>query len=262
MRTPRARRSKKAAALLASLTATILAMPAAPEPPAAASPPPLEAFASLPATRDVTLSPSGKMIAWLDSSAGDPRVVMFDVATKKIVHILALEAEMTFRQLHWNDDSTLLYELSRLVVTPSRRGPHKDPDIQPRLMLKSDMELGFMTGVTVKKWHTSKPHTMIIQTWNWSEAGKGGFEALRGRAAGWARSVYEVDTHTGRGPRLDLGDPYTTNYAVDADGKLLAREEWSPATQMYSVAAKRGITWARIYQEKRREPLMTNSSRS
>jgi len=56
------------------------------------------------------------------------------------------------------------------VVTPSRRGPHNDPDIQreiyriyatdvsnptPRLMLKSDMELGYMTGVTVLKWQRS-----------------------------------------------------------------------------------------------------------
>ncbi len=78
MRTPRASRSMRLAALLASLTATILALPTAAEPPAIVPPPPLEAFASLSATRDVTLSPGGKMIAWLDSSTGDPRIVMFD----------------------------------------------------------------------------------------------------------------------------------------------------------------------------------------
>src|ERR1700722_17020969 len=115
MLTPRASRSRGLATLLASLAATALAIPASAEPPAAASPPPPEAFASLPAIRNVTLSPGGQMLAYFDSSTGDPRVVMFDIAAKKIVHILALEAGMTFRQLHWNDDSTLLYELSRSV---------------------------------------------------------------------------------------------------------------------------------------------------
>lgn len=33
-------------------------------------------------------------------------------------------------------------------------------------MLKSDLELAAMTGVIVLKWRTSKPHTMIIQTYN------------------------------------------------------------------------------------------------
>src|ERR1700722_10264559 len=108
MLTPRASRSRGLATLLASLAATALAIPASAEPPA-------EAFASLPAIRNVTLSPGGQMLAYFDSSTGDPRVVMFDIAAKKIVRILALEAGMTFRQLHWNDDSTLLYELSRSV---------------------------------------------------------------------------------------------------------------------------------------------------
>ena len=279
MLTPGASRSKGLAALLSSLIATASAITAAEtaaaaEPTAAASlppvitaPPPPEAFASLPAIRDVTLSPGGTMLAYLDSSTGDPRVVMFDIAAKKIVRILALEAGMTFRQLHWNDDSTLLYELSMSVMTPSRRGPHKDPDIQreiyriyatdvanptPRLMLKSDMDLGFMTGVTVLKWHTSKPHTMIIETRNFSERGIGGVDALRGRGAAWALSAYEVDTQTGNGTRLDIGDPYTHEYAVDGDGKLLARDEWNLDTQTYDVIARRGGTWSKIYGEKRR----------
>lgn len=281
---PRASRSKGFSLLLVSLTATVvaisiaaepatppnLATSAAPSTTSAAPPPPTEAFASLPATRDVTLSPGGQMIAYLDSSAGDPRVVMFDIAAKKIVRILTLEAGMTFRDLHWNDDSTLLYELSMSVVTPSRRGPRKDPDIQreiyriyatdvsnptPRLMLKSDMELGFMTGVSVLKWHTSKPHTMIIQTSNWSKVAEGGIDSLRGRTDFWARSIYEVDTQTGNGMRLDLGDPHTIRYAVDADGKLLARDEWSPDTQTYDVIARRGATWTKIYGEKRHGPL-------
>jgi dienelactone hydrolase len=269
MRTPRASRSMGLAVLLACLSARISASLAEAEPPAVASPPPPEAFASLPATRDVVLSPGGKMIAWLDSSMGDPRIVMFDVAAKKIVRVLALEAGMTFRQLHWNDDSTLLYELSMSVVTPSRRGPHKDPDIQreiyriyatdvsnpaPRLMLRSDRDLALMTRVTVLKWRTTRPHTMIIETWNWLEASLRGFDAV-GVKAGWVRSVYEVDTQTGNGSRLDMADPYTIDYAVAADGKLLARDKWDPDTRMYSVVAKRGSTWTRIYEEKRRDPL-------
>ena len=268
---PRASRSKRLSVLLTSLAATASTIPTFAEPTTvAASPPPIEAFASLPATRDVTLSPGGQMIAYLDSSAGDPRVVIFDIAAKKVVQILALEAGMTFRRLHWNDDSTLLYELSRSVVTPSRRGPHNGPDIQreiyriyatdvanptPRLMLKSDMDLGFMTGVTVLKWHTSKPHTMIIESRNFSERGVGGFDALRGRGAVWALSVYEVDTQTGKGTRLDIGDPYTNEYAVDANGKLLARDEWNLDTQTYDVIARRGGTWTKIYSEKRHGPL-------
>jgi dipeptidyl aminopeptidase/acylaminoacyl peptidase len=263
---PRASRAKRLSVLLASLAATASAIPTFAEPAAAASPPPAvtappppEAFASLPAIRDVALSPGGAMIAYLDSSAGDPRVVMFDIAAKKIVQILALEAGMTFRNLHWSDDSTLLYELSRSVVTPSRRGPHNGPDIQreiyrifatdvsnptPRLMLKSDIELGYMTGVSVLKWRTSKPHTMIVQTYNTPVPGKP-----------FVRSAYEVDTLTGNGTRLDISDSDTLDYAVDADGKLLARDKWAWDSHTFSVIARRGTTWSRVYEEKRRGPL-------
>jgi dipeptidyl aminopeptidase/acylaminoacyl peptidase len=274
---PRASRTKRLSILLTSLAATALAIPASAEPAVAASPPPAitappppEAFASLPAIRDVTLSPGGAMIAYFDSSAGDSRIVMFDIAAKKIVRILALEAGMTFRQLHWNDDSTLLYELSMSVLTPSRRGPHEGPDIErefyriyateaanpaPRLMLNSDMELGYVTGMTVLKWHTSKPHTMIVETRNFSQRGVGGFDSLRGRGSVWALSVYEVDTQTGKGTMLDIGDPYTHKYVVDADGKLLARDEWNLDTRTYDVIARRGGTWSKIYAEKRHGPL-------
>lgn len=267
---PRASRSKGLAALLASLIVTALAItpaetataaePAsAAEPPAVTSPPPPEAFASLPATRSVTLSPGGAMLAYFDSSTGDPRIVMFDIAAKKIVRILALEAGLTFRQLHWNDDSTLLYELSMSVVTPSRRGPHEGPDIQrefyriyatdvanptPRLMLKSDMELRYMTGLDVLKWRTSKPHTMIVQTYNTPVPGKP-----------FVRSAYEVDTLTGKGTRLDISDSDTVDYAVAADGKVLARDKWAWDSHTFSVIAKRGTTWTRVYEEKRRDPL-------
>jgi hypothetical protein len=71
----------------------------------------------------------------------------------------------------------------------------------------------------------------------------------------WALSVYEVDTQTGKGTFLDIADPYAHKYAVDADGKLLARDEWNLDTRTYDVIAKRGATWTKIYSEKRHGPL-------
>jgi hypothetical protein len=46
---------------------------------ASSSPPPLAAFATLPVTTRVALSPGGKMLAWLDATSSEQRIILFDV---------------------------------------------------------------------------------------------------------------------------------------------------------------------------------------
>ena len=236
----------------------------------AAPPPPAAAFAALPAIRNVALSPGGKMLAWFDSTSGAERIVMYDVVAQKERRVLGVEPQMTFRWLGWSDDSTLLYNMSETQTVPARGGLNSAPDITReiyrifatdvdspaiRLMLKSDPDLMFMTGVQLIKLHTTKPNTIVIGTYNWSQMAHrmqtGTSINARRAAEGWVHVTYEVDTHTGKSTRLDVGDQYTDEWLVNAEGKVVGRGEWNAEDQSYTVLVKRGLQWSAIYQSKR-----------
>jgi dipeptidyl aminopeptidase/acylaminoacyl peptidase len=240
----------------------------------AAPPPSAAAFAALPAIRNVALSPGGKMLAWLDSTSGAARIVMYDIVAQKQRRVLGIEPGMTFRWLGWSDDSTLLYTISETQTVPARGGLNSAPDItrefyrlfatdvgstESRMMLKSDPDLLFMTSLQLIKLHTTKPNTIVVGTYNWSRAAykqqTGTLINARRGAEGWVRVTYEVDTHTGKSSRLEVGDQYTNQWLVDAAGKVVAREDWNPDLRSDTVLVKRGLLWSQIYQGKRPAPL-------
>ena len=255
-------------------TATGSLASAATTPPVTPSPPPPAAFASLPAIRDVVVSPGGKMLAWLDETQGEPRIILYDIAAKKIQRVMKLGDKMTYRWLGWNDDDTLLYTVSMTEVLPARDGAHTGPDItreiyrmfstdvkEPtlRMMLKSDGDFAYVTSMRVLKLHPNKPHTIIVQSLDWELSAKReqiGTNIQGGRRSeGWVRVVYEVDTHTGKGTRLEIGDQYTAAWLVDHDGKVVGRTEWYPELQSFSVLAKRGGLWTEIYKTQTATPI-------
>ena len=162
------------------------------------------------------------MLAWLDATSNEQRIILFDLAAGKEKRMIGIDPAMTFVWLGWGDDSTLLYELSSTVTVPARAGDHSAPDIQRQLyrifstdvekatlhmMLSSDSDLPYMTGVELTKLHTSKPNTIIMVTQDatrGTDRPKLGTLITDSRASeNWVSVVYEVDTHTGNGTRLD-----------------------------------------------------------
>ncbi len=204
---------------------------------AAATPPPAEAFGTLPVETDVVLSPDGHWLAWQDHSEPKPRVVMFDLPGRKVQRILAVPERTKLRYLVWNDNQTLLIVLSETSEAKASTGLSKEyfrtiaQDVNGgngRMLPMNDLYTGAahysrappLANLVAAR--TSKPNTVIVSTY-------GKCHAVAGSC------LLEVDTRTGVGIVINVGNEFTTMWVVDRDGRAVAREDWDWHHHSYRV---------------------------
>ena len=244
-----------AALVLASLWG-IPAQGAAPEVPAAA-------FAALPQTSNVELSPDGQLIAWSDHSGPEVKVAVYDIAAKGYRRILTVAPTLTLRSIRWSDDGTLLLEVSKAMMIPSFDGPKRmytyfrtmAVDLasgNTRMLLMSDGDRAWVTGANLVAWQTAVPHTVIMSTLDYSVTAErsemGTFIHDARSDSGWIGQLFQVDTLTGKGKIIEEGDQYTDQWVVNAQGAPVARSEWRPAKSEYLIQAKSGLGWRQILE--------------
>lgn len=228
-------------------------------------PPPVEAYGQVPAVTDVDINPAGTHLAWIDRSGKLPRIVVFDLAAKREVRSLTLPVETTPRVVNWANDTTLL---ANVTVTHSfdRTGRDKDEwfrwfaiDVaggSPRMLLNQPGgALEYASGSTVVRRVTATPGKIFMSSWDYS-ATQGrqetGSLAHRGRLdSGVTYNLYEVDLKSGDGKVLERGTPFTSDWSVDATGKISVRTEWDPKRERFTIHAKDGSGWRRLYESAR-----------
>jgi dipeptidyl aminopeptidase/acylaminoacyl peptidase len=198
------------------------------------APPPVEAFAALAAQTEVALTPDGHRLAWIDQQQAKPRVVMFDVLTRKTERVLVVPQRVDLEHLFWNDDETLLIQACAMqkdrqllyyfirVDSDARKhcyfvaadvsgGPVRNlPDEGESL--EAQLVRGYLT----------KPHTVIMSTYGPCKSAIG-------------RCLLEVDTQTGKGTVIKVGNQFTGRFVVDRDGRPVAREDWDWHKHEYRV---------------------------
>ena len=224
---------------------------------------PVEAFGALPQVSNVELSPDGSLLAWEDERQTAPTVVMFDLAAQKYRRIIPVADGTKLRSLAWADNETLLvtlstfatygetsasahYEISRTFAADVGGG--KD-----RMLLMRGGSRSLVTGANLLAWRTTKPKTVIMSTWDYSEsvARSDTGTRLAGHRgdSGWVAQVFEVDTRTGKGKFIEEGTQFTDDWIVDGAGNVVARSEWDPKTEVYRVVARNGHGWREILQQ-------------
>jgi dipeptidyl aminopeptidase/acylaminoacyl peptidase len=218
----------------------------------AAAPPP-EAFGTLPVQTNAVLSRDGQWLAWVDHREAKPRVVIFDVLARKPQRILAVPERVKLRHLVWSDNETLLIVLSETteskVATEVSREyfrtiAHDVSGGSGRMLPINNggaSSVGKQTGTTIIARsgkpalanliaaHTTKPKTVIMSTY-------GACNAVI------ANCLLEVDTRTGIGTVIKVGNEFTTMWVVDRDGRPVAREDWDwhkHAYRLYALAGER-----------------------
>jgi dipeptidyl aminopeptidase/acylaminoacyl peptidase len=208
-----------------------------------ATPLPVEFFATLPSISDVELSPDGQRIAWADRSTSEERAVVFDLQVGRITRQFSVGTSMKLDDLRWSDDATLLIDVEQIHHIPTVARLHDvvsrtiAADIttgEARVLLMSDMARQYITVSHLIAWRTSQPKTAIMS-------------ALDQVRYNWIQTLFAVDTHTGKGRILERGTSYTDDWVVDADGKPVARSEWTPGPH-YRLLAKHGGGWREIYE--------------
>ena len=225
---------------------------------APAAPPPAEAFAAFPETSDLALSPNGNLLAWADRSGAEPMAVVFDVAAAQTRRKIAVGKEYKLRGLNWSDDETLLIDLSQTDKDETAGG--KSYEIWRTLAI--DMATGkghvllVTSGADLLAWHTGRPKKVVMSSFAWTENAEHSEMDTRlaghREDSGWVAGLFEVDTDSGRGVRIEQGTNFTVGWIVDRTGHCLARSEWNPKRPEYRVLAKDGAGWREIYSRKDR----------
>jgi len=190
--------------------------------------PSAEVFGALPAQTHAALSPDGHWIAWMDETQSKPRIVIFDVNARRIQRIGALPERTRLRSLVWSDNETLLATLSEArepqLATDRARAYFLtlalDPTGDGAVMLPSSngRTKGADAAIRARmiRARTTKPHTVIMSS---------------------GPLLLEVDTTTGKSARIAVGNAHTVGWAVDKDGKAVAREDWDWMKGAYRVYA-------------------------
>lgn len=224
---------------------------------------PPEAFGALPVQSGVQLCPDGHYLAWADQSQPKARVVMFDLVEHKTRRILAVPEDTKIRGLLWQDNETLLILLSEtkrseidtaLSAEYTRVIAHDvsggDGRMLPMSVGKLQNEHSARTTDHSKAHpplarlllsRTSKPHTVIMATY------------------GWCNDVYagcllEVDTRTGAGTVIKVGNNHTVMWVVDRQGEPVARADWDFSKHAYRVYRLQGDSIREIMRMDDSEP--------
>lgn len=195
------------------------------------APPPAAAFAALPAETEATQTPDGHWLAWIDQTQSRARVVIFEMATRKIKRVLAVPEFATLERLFWNDNETLL-----CLIRVAGKGWHYDSTKglgNDFYLMAADVSAGPVrmlpatdppTAARLVRWRVAKPHTVIMEAW--------GF-------CGPPRSLclFEVNTQTGANSVIRVGNELSAQFVVDRNGRAVAREDWDWHAHEFRVFA-------------------------
>lgn len=233
--------------------------------------PPVEAFGTVPAVNDVNISPNGELLAWIDNSGAHPAVEIFDL--NKGGTILRMSPEgLKVRGISWSDDETLLISVSFTRSIQLANGAMSEPfefvrisalNVRTRknVVLMADREeFAYVSSAELLLPRTEAPKKILMASWFWSQTNykeQTGTRLGGGRKdAGWTYNLFEVDTATGTSNMLQAGSPYTTDWVLDANNQPVARVEWNPSGQRFSVLHRRGPSWVEIFNLTGERPIV------
>jgi dipeptidyl aminopeptidase/acylaminoacyl peptidase len=233
----------------------------------AATTPSAEVFGALPHISDATVSPNGNMLAWVQVDSGPPQIVMYDLATQKAKRMLTAGKIAKPRNLLWLDDDTLLMEVSATFDVPDAQRSRWEfwrwvaVDASGgglRMLLGEDTGFGVVSASHLIGVRPARPKTVFMSRLLFSgtsyKQGTGSRLGSRGDN-GWVPTLFEVDTTTGKASVIETGDTYTTGWVVNADGHVLARDEWHADRQEYRIVVPDGSGWRELLKQNDGEQL-------
>lgn len=226
--------------------------------------PAIAAFGKVPAMTSAVLSPNGRHLAWTDNSGARQVVEVVDLASRQRLARLESATDLIVRDMQWADDDVLLIHNSFTLPTPIARGTKEQIDwtritalnVRTRnnvVLLQKGGDFSLVTGATILAARTDKPGRVVMSSWDFSATNHrqetGSHISSGRRHSGWTYNVYDVDTETGKGRRIAQGTAFTDDWVVDDQGEPVARAEWEPQRQLFSVLHRRGRAWKDIFRQ-------------
>jgi dipeptidyl aminopeptidase/acylaminoacyl peptidase len=207
-------------------------------PPAPVAPAPLELYGRLPAFSDPALSPDGTKLAHLVSTGASQALLVMDLSTLTVVGGLR-EIENKVRDIAWVGNDFILISTSTTATLPFalNKGEYTQgliysmADRSTQTVFARNNELArIMIGGAIIR-NTPTGPAIFSQ----------GFDARDGTT-----DLYRVDPATNRATRI-TGGQNVADYLLDSTGEPVARVSYFTDTGTWSVDAKRGGVWPRVW---------------
>lgn len=143
--------------------------------------PPVAAFGTVPAINDLSISPNGQLLAWIDNSGTTPAVEVFNLDKNATVLRMAPDG-VKLRTIHWADDEILLYSVSFTRRTQLGNGAMSEPiewlrttalNVQTRknvILLSDREEFSYVSGARLRAPRTATPKKVLMESWFFSMA--------------------------------------------------------------------------------------------
>jgi dipeptidyl aminopeptidase/acylaminoacyl peptidase len=222
-----------------------------------------EVFAGLPGVLNVAISPNGQILASDRYSPSGTSIEVYDASTGVVRRTIDLGTVNKLRALNWATDHVLLVEVSathtfgesasKLRAYEWQRTVAIDIDGgSVRKMLLDDTGNTWVTGSTLYATRTGRPDIVTMATMAHSVARQSGIVDTRlsdaRRDTGWAYTLYDVSSRTGKGKATAIGTQYTRDWAIDRQGLAVARSEWNADSGEFTILAGGGAAWREIYK--------------
>jgi len=213
--------------LIYVLILNVMCIPAAADVPH----PPLKAYGELAKVRGMTLSPDGNTIAFITRDDGVDLVTVYDMVAGDLAHRVRLDNIAT-RQISFADNTHLIIQASDTAET--YWGNHK---FEFSASASLDLQTNELTWLLYQARDLSAYQTGLGRVIGRDDRKGAVFmPAFMGKPGDDpSRDVLRVDLKTGRGKVHQRGTPLTTDWVIDRDGTVMAREDYSNATNTYTV---------------------------
>ena len=204
---------------------------------------PLEVYGRLPQLEDVALSPDGSNIAFVHTKADSRLVVIVSLAHRRAVSALKVGDEK-LRSIGWADDDNVMLTTSVTALPWGFVGAerewymlqiynlrHKRFEIVPRPLRGMDMNtMNVISGqVMVRR---VDGHTVLFVPGYYLSRSR--FEPTN------VRALFRCDLSTGSERMVREGSLGTQEWLVDADGQVVAEEDYAEQDQRWSLQVRRG----------------------
>lgn len=216
--------------LAAALTATFLAAPAFAAP--------LEAYGRLPTIEDAAISPDGASFAMIQTNGEQRHVVIQKVGKPDSLRVYAV-GDAKLRSLEWASPKHLLLVKTDTSQVMNLLGPRREwamafvfdtetTKMRP-LMTKLENAMNVIYGEPMIRTVDGRPMVFLQGV---------RFVSNRGRLA-----LYQVDLERGSEKLIDGDMEHANDWAVDANGAVIARSEYDPQTGRWTLRTKTETGW-------------------
>ncbi len=190
----------------------------------------IEDYGRLPQIRAMDISPSGNRFAWIQEGDTNPRVVIFDANKKALIASVELATSFKARNLLFANDNYLILSASKTRAFFSSLNRHevsgavayniKDNKVKPLLTTTRGIN-PYQTGLGRVIGATPNSNHVFMPAW-------GDNHPVR-------YNLYKVNLKTGKGKRVGKGRRDTRGWFIDAQGKIIAREDFDEDAQVHSL---------------------------